>query len=72
MIDRLYISPKLDDKAAPTPEPGPYLENWYTITSDGKEAMWNMKSHIVSRTLAIIAIIISALSLVVSFTMKLL
>ncbi|PJN91562.1 hypothetical protein [Bacillus sp. mrc49] len=64
--DSRYIIPKLDVKASPSPEPGPYLKDWYDITSRGKESMWGKAELIHTKWLSWIAIGISLLSLAFS------
>lgn len=45
----------------------PTYNDWYTITSDGKKAMWDKGNLLITRIISLIALIISFLALLINF-----
>lgn len=41
--------------------------DWYTITSDGKKAMWDKGNLLITRIISLIALLISFLALLINF-----
>lgn len=50
--------------------PLPAHSNWYTITSDGKKAMWDKGNLLVTRLISVLALIVSIAALVINYYTK--
>lgn len=70
MNDNNFVSPINDSWVEIAGYPLPTHSNWYTITSDGKAALWKKGDLLLTRIIAIAALIISVFALAVNYFSK--
>ncbi|OTY41928.1 hypothetical protein BK745_11450 [Bacillus thuringiensis serovar alesti] len=70
MYENNFVIPITDGYTKIAGFPVPTHSDWHTITSDGKKAMWDKGSHLKTRLISIIAVIISFLALLINFYKK--
>ncbi|MED3526662.1 hypothetical protein ACQCVL_02580 [Bacillus thuringiensis] len=70
MHENNFITPVYDGYTEIGGFPIPIPSDWYTITSDGKKAMWDKGSLLKTRIISILALIISFLALLINFYKK--
>lgn len=67
MSENNLISPINDRWVEVSGYPLPAHSNWYTITTDGKDAMWNKGNLMVTRLIAWLALLISFTALLINY-----
>jgi len=67
MTDNNFVTPILDGTTEIGGWPMLTHSDWYTITSDGKKAMWDKGNLLVTRIIAWLALLISLTALLVNY-----
>lgn len=70
MSENNFILPINDHYVEINGFPLPAHSNWYSITSDGKKAMWDKGNLLITRVISILALIISFLALLINYYSK--
>ncbi|MDA2423653.1 hypothetical protein PDN55_26990 [Bacillus cereus] len=70
MNDNNFVTPITDGYAEVFGFSVPTSSVWYTITSDGKKAMWEKETHLKTRIISIFALFISLVALIINFYKK--